>query len=39
MASPPHRENILNCGARSIGTGVRFADNGTAYFTQVFGWN
>ena len=22
MASPHHRENILNCGARSIGTGV-----------------
>jgi uncharacterized protein YkwD len=38
MASPPHRANILNCSARSIGTGVRFAANGLPYWTQVFGW-
>lgn len=38
MASPPHRQNILNCGARSIGTGVRYAADGTPYITQVFGW-
>ncbi len=38
MASPAHRRNILNCGARSIGTGVRYAADGTPYFTQVFGW-
>ncbi|HEU4347836.1 MAG TPA: CAP domain-containing protein [Actinoplanes sp.] len=38
MASPPHRSNILNCGARSIGTGVRYAADGTPYYTQVFGW-
>ncbi len=38
MASPAHRRNILNCDARSIGTGVRHAADGTPYFTQVFGW-
>ena len=38
MASPPHRRNILNCGARSIGTGVRYAADRTPYYTQVFGW-
>ena len=38
MASPAHRRNILNCDARSIGTGVRYAADGTPYFTQVFGW-
>ena len=39
MASPPHRRNILNCDARSIGTGVRYAADGTPYYTQVFGWS
>ncbi len=38
MASPAHRQNILNCDARSIGTGVSYAEDGTPYFTQVFGW-
>jgi uncharacterized protein YkwD len=38
MASPPHRRNILNCAAQAIGTGVRYASDGTAYYTQVFGW-
>jgi uncharacterized protein YkwD len=39
MASPHHRENILNCGARSIGTGVVYAANGIPYYTEVFGWD
>jgi uncharacterized protein YkwD len=38
MASPAHRANILNCGARSIGTGVTYAADGTPYFVQEFGW-
>ena len=38
MDSPGHRANILNCGTRSIGTGVAYAANGTPYYTQVFGW-
>jgi uncharacterized protein YkwD len=38
MASPGHRANILNCQARSIGTGVVYAIDGTPYFTEVFGW-
>jgi uncharacterized protein YkwD len=38
MASPRHRANMLNCGARSIGTGVVYALNGTPYYTEVFGW-
>lgn len=39
MASPRHRANMLNCGARSIGAGVVYAANGVPYYTQVFGWN
>jgi uncharacterized protein YkwD len=39
LASPPHRANILNCEARSIGAGVRLAQDGTPYYTQVFGWD
>ncbi|MEV6297952.1 CAP domain-containing protein [Actinoplanes sp. NPDC051861] len=38
MESPGHRANILNCGAKSIGTGVAWAADGTPYYTQVFGW-
>jgi uncharacterized protein YkwD len=38
MASPGHRENILNCAARSIGTGVAYGPNGLPYYTQVFGY-
>jgi uncharacterized protein YkwD len=38
MASPSHRANILNCAARSIGTGVSYAANGTPYYAQEFGW-
>jgi uncharacterized protein YkwD len=39
MASPHHRANMLNCAARSIGTGVVYALDGTPYYTEVFGWN
>ena len=38
MASPAHRRNILNCDAKTIGTGVRYAIDGTPYYTQVFGY-
>lgn len=38
MQSPGHRANILNCRAKSIGTGVAYAADGTPYYTQVFGW-
>ncbi|OJF09973.1 CAP domain-containing protein [Couchioplanes caeruleus] len=38
MASPEHRVNILNCEARSFGAGVRNSQDGTFYWTQVFGW-
>ncbi|MBB2945835.1 uncharacterized protein YkwD [Actinoplanes lutulentus] len=38
MKSPGHRANILNCGAKAIGTGVAYAADGTPYYTQVFGW-
>jgi len=38
MASPRHRRNILNCRARSIGTGVVYAANGIPYYTEEFGW-
>jgi uncharacterized protein YkwD len=39
MASPSHRENILNCDAHSIGTGVAYGVNGLPYYTEVFGWD
>jgi uncharacterized protein YkwD len=38
MASAHHRANILNCAAKSIGTGVVYAMDGTPYFTEVFGY-
>lgn len=38
MASPAHRVNILNCDAKSFGAGVQQAEDGTYYWTQVFGW-
>lgn len=38
MASEHHRENILNCQAKSVGTGVVYALNGLPYYTEVFGW-
>lgn len=39
MASPHHRANILNCGVRSIGTGVTYGPTGIPYFTEVLGWD
>jgi uncharacterized protein YkwD len=39
MASAQHRANMLNCGARSIGTGVVYALDGTPYYTEIFGWS
>jgi uncharacterized protein YkwD len=39
MANRGHRANMLNCRARSIGTGVVYALNGTPYYTEVFGWS
>ena len=38
LASPGHRANILNCAAKSIGTGVVYATDGQPYYTEVFGW-
>jgi uncharacterized protein YkwD len=38
MASPGHRANILNCDAKSIGTGVVYSPDGLPYYTEVFGW-
>ncbi|WP_091554302.1 CAP domain-containing protein [Micromonospora pattaloongensis] len=37
MDSPGHRANILNCDARAIGVGRAAADDGTPYWTQMFG--
>lgn len=39
MRSPGHREHILDCRIRSVGTGVVYALNGLPYFTEVFGWD
>lgn len=38
MASPGHRANILNCKAATVGVGAVFAANGTAYYSQEFGY-
>ena len=38
MNSPHHRENMLNCDARAMGTGVVYTRGGTPYFTEVFGF-
>ena len=38
MASPGHRANILNCTATTVGVGAVYAANGTAYYTQEFGY-
>jgi len=38
MASPGHRANILNCKAATVGVGAVLAANGTAYYTQEFGY-
>jgi uncharacterized protein YkwD len=37
MNSAGHRANILNCGAKSVGIGVVYATNGSAYVTEDFG--
>jgi uncharacterized protein YkwD len=38
MNSPGHRTNILNCKATTVGVGAVYAANGTAYYTQNFGY-
>ena len=37
MNSAPHKANILNCSARSIGVGMAKKADGTPYWTQEFG--
>jgi uncharacterized protein YkwD len=37
LNSPPHRANILNCGLRSVGTGVARGGTYGIYWTQDFG--
>jgi uncharacterized protein YkwD len=39
MASPGHRQHILDCRVKSVGTGVVYALNGLPYYTEVFGWD
>jgi uncharacterized protein YkwD len=38
MKSPGHRANILNCKSTTVGVGAAFNANGSAYYTQVFGF-
>jgi uncharacterized protein YkwD len=38
MTSPPHRRNILNCDVHALGTGVQRSNEGTIYWSQVFGY-
>jgi uncharacterized protein YkwD len=38
MKSPGHRANILNCKFKTVGVGAAYSANGTAYFTQDFGF-
>ena len=38
MKSPGHRANILNCRSTTVGVGAAFNANGSAYYTQVFGF-
>jgi len=38
MKSPGHRANILNCKSTTVGVGAAFNANGSAYYTQVFGY-
>jgi uncharacterized protein YkwD len=38
LASPPHRANLLNCKATTVGVGAVFSASGTSYFTQDFGY-
>jgi uncharacterized protein YkwD len=37
LASPGHKQNIVNCAMKSIGVGIAAAANGTLYWTQDFG--
>jgi uncharacterized protein YkwD len=37
MASPKHRDNILNAKFTEIGLGLSRNDKGVVYYTQVFG--
>lgn len=37
MNSPGHRDNMLNCAAKSIGLGVASHNGGQLYWTQMFG--
>jgi uncharacterized protein YkwD len=37
MNSPGHRNNIMNCSARAIGMGLARSDDGSPYWTQMFG--
>lgn len=36
LASPPHRENILNCRLREVGVGLAFDTANTPYWVQDF---
>jgi uncharacterized protein YkwD len=38
LASPGHRANLLNCKVATVGVGAVYSRNGTAYFTQNFGY-
>ncbi|RZU53214.1 cysteine-rich secretory family protein [Krasilnikovia cinnamomea] len=37
MKSPGHRANTVDCRAKSFAVGVVYANNGTPYYTQMFG--
>ncbi|KAA1427931.1 CAP domain-containing protein [Nocardioides antri] len=37
MNSPSHKANIVDCAFRHIGVGYALAEDGTPYWTQVFG--
>ena len=38
MASPPHRANLLNCKATTVGVGAVYSGSGNLYYTQEFGY-
>ncbi|MDI6100314.1 CAP domain-containing protein [Actinoplanes sp. NEAU-A12] len=38
MGSPGHRANIVNCRSTTVGVGAVYAVDGTAYYTQIFGY-
>ncbi|MGH3663104.1 MAG: CAP domain-containing protein [Micromonosporaceae bacterium] len=38
MKSDGHQENILNCDAKASGVGIARTQDGTPYWTQMFGW-